>query len=29
VEDTDQERLVPGAVDSILDGLEWLGVDWD
>ena len=29
VEDTDQERLVPGAIDSILDGLEWLGVDWD
>ena len=29
VEDTDRERLVPGAVDSILDGLEWLGVDWD
>ena len=29
VEDTDQERLVPGAVDSILDGLNWLGVDWD
>lgn len=29
VEDTDQQRLVPGAVDSILDGLEWLGVDWD
>ena len=29
VEDTDQERLVPGAVDGILDGLEWLGIDWD
>ena len=29
VEDTDQQRLVPGAVDAILDGLEWLGVDWD
>ena len=29
VEDTDQARLVPGAVDSILDGLEWLGIDWD
>ena len=29
VEDTDRERLVPGAVESILDGLEWLGVDWD
>ena len=29
VEDTDQQRLVPGAVDAILDGLEWLGIDWD
>jgi glutamyl-tRNA synthetase len=29
VEDTDQERLVPGALDNILDGLEWLGIDWD
>ena len=29
IEDTDQDRLVPGAVDSILDGLEWLGIDWD
>lgn len=29
VEDTDQERLVPGAVDAILEGLEWLGIDWD
>jgi glutamyl-tRNA synthetase len=29
VEDTDQERLVPGAVEAILDGLEWLGIDWD
>jgi glutamyl-tRNA synthetase len=29
VEDTDQERLVPGAVDAILDGLEWLNIDWD
>lgn len=29
VEDTDQERLVPGAVDAILDSLEWLGIDWD
>ena len=29
VEDTDQERLEPGAVDAILEGLEWLGIDWD
>jgi len=29
VEDTDQERLVPGALKSILDALLWLGLDWD
>ena len=29
IEDTDQERLVPGAVDGILDGLKWLDIDWD
>ena len=29
VEDTDQERIVPGAVDSILEGLDWLNIDWD
>jgi glutamyl-tRNA synthetase len=29
VEDTDQERLVPGALDAILDSLEWLGLQWD
>ena len=29
IEDTDQERLVAGAVDGILDGLEWLDIDWD
>jgi glutamyl-tRNA synthetase len=29
IEDTDQERLVPGAVDGILDGLGWLDIDWD
>ena len=29
IEDTDQERLVPGAVDGILDGLNWLDIDWD
>jgi glutamyl-tRNA synthetase len=29
VEDTDRERLVPGAVDAILDSLQWLGIDWD
>ena len=29
VEDTDQGRITEGAVDNILNGLEWLGIDWD
>lgn len=29
IEDTDQDRLVPGAIDSIYDGLAWLGIRWD
>lgn len=29
IEDTDQGRLVPGALDAILNALEWLGLDWD
>src|SRR5712691_2977146 len=29
VEDTDKERLVSGAIDSIYDGLHWLGITWD
>ena len=29
VEDTDQGRITEGAVDHILDGLEWLGIYWD
>jgi glutamyl-tRNA synthetase len=29
IEDTDQDRLVAGAIDSIYDGLAWLGVRWD
>ena len=29
VEDTDQDRLVAGAIDSIYDGLKWMGVSWD
>ena len=29
VEDTDQDRLVEGAIDSIYDGLKWLGINWD
>jgi glutamyl-tRNA synthetase len=29
IEDTDRERSTPAAIDAILDGLSWLGVDWD
>jgi glutamyl-tRNA synthetase len=29
IEDTDQNRLVPGAFDAILDALDWLGLDQD
>ena len=29
IEDTDQTRKVEGALDSILDALRWLGLDWD
>ena len=29
VEDTDRERSTEEAVDVILDGMRWLGLDWD
>ncbi len=29
IEDTDVARKVEGAVETILDGLRWLGLDWD
>jgi glutamyl-tRNA synthetase len=29
VEDTDRERSTPEAVRMILDGLRWLGLEWD
>jgi glutamyl-tRNA synthetase len=29
IEDTDRERSTPQAVAAILDGLAWLGLDWD
>jgi glutamyl-tRNA synthetase len=29
IEDTDRERSTPAAVEAILDGLRWLGLDWD
>jgi glutamyl-tRNA synthetase len=28
IEDTDQKRSVPGAVENILESLRWLGLDW-
>ena len=29
IEDTDRERSTTAAIDAILDGLSWLGLDWD
>ena len=29
IEDTDTERSRPEYTDSILEGLRWLGLDWD
>jgi glutamyl-tRNA synthetase len=29
IEDTDAERSSAGMVEGILDGLRWLGLDWD
>ncbi len=29
VEDTDRERSTPESVQTILDGMLWLGLDWD
>lgn len=29
IEDTDLERSTQEAVDAILEGMEWLGLDWD
>src|SRR5215469_5244088 len=29
IEDTDRERSTQAAIDAILDGLKWLGIDWD
>ncbi len=29
IEDTDIERSTPEAVQAILDGMRWLGLDWD
>ena len=29
IEDTDRERSTEPAVEAIIDGLKWLGLDWD
>lgn len=29
IEDTDRERSTPAAIEAILDGLKWLGLEWD
>lgn len=29
IEDTDRERSTEAAIDAIIDGLKWLGLDWD
>jgi glutamyl-tRNA synthetase len=29
IEDTDQARSTKPAIDAILDGMRWLGLDWD
>ena len=29
IEDTDRKRYDPDAISTIMDGLRWLGLDWD
>ena len=29
IEDTDRARSTEEAIDAILDGMHWLGLDWD
>ncbi len=29
IEDTDQKREVPGAVENIMESIKWLGIEWD
>jgi glutamyl-tRNA synthetase len=29
IEDTDRERSTQAAIEAIIDGLKWLGLDWD
>ncbi len=29
IEDTDEERSTQASIDGIIEGLQWLGIDWD
>ena len=29
IEDTDRQRSTPGAIEAIIAGLKWIGLDWD
>jgi glutamyl-tRNA synthetase len=29
IEDTDRRRYVEGAEQELIDGMHWLGIDWD
>jgi glutamyl-tRNA synthetase len=29
IEDTDRQRSTPEAIDAIIEGLQWLGLNWD
>ena len=29
IEDTDRQRSTQAAIDAIIDGLSWLGLEWD
>ncbi|MCA0423669.1 MAG: glutamate--tRNA ligase, partial [Proteobacteria bacterium] len=29
IEDTDRERSTDAAIDAIIEGLRWLGVNWE
>jgi len=29
IEDTDRQRSTPEAIEAILEGLQWLGLEWD
>lgn len=29
IEDTDEKRSTPESIGTIIDGLRWLGIDWD